>query len=462
MTLKKGQLIELAIDQVAFGGKGITRVDGMAVFVDGTVPGDRVVARVVKKKKNYAEARVEQMLAPSAQRVIPPCACAGRCGGCKWQFLDYPYQLIYKQQHVRDALEHIALIKDVPVLPTIGSEKIYGYRNKMEFSCSNRRWLLPEELGREDVVQGMALGLHVPGTFDKVMDIESCLLQPELGNRILGDVRRYIQASALPAYDLRSHEGFWRFLVLRHSVAFDQWMVNIVTSWEALDEVRPLAEALAANYPNIVTVVNNITARVSGVATGEREVVLFGDGVILEKIGPFTFELSANSFFQTNTRGAEQLYEAAKRYAGLTGNETILDLYCGTGTIAIYLAAQAREVIGLEVVEGAVVDARRNCERNGIGNCRFIAGDVRHTLPQVGLRPEVMIIDPPRSGMHADVVQQVMVLGPRKIVYVSCNPATMARDLVLLKEAYDAVEVQPVDMFPHTFHIEAVALLNRK
>ncbi len=462
MTVKKGQLIELTIDQVAFGGKGITRVEGMAVFVDATVPGDRVLAQVVKKKKNYAEARVVERLAPSPQRVKAPCPYSGHCGGCKWQFLDYPYQLIYKQQHVRDALEHIALIRGVPVHPTIGSEKIFSYRNKMEFSCSTLRWLLPEELRREDVVQGMALGLHVPGTFDKVMDIEACLLQPDLGNRILCDVRRYIQASQLPVYGLRSHEGFWRFLVLRHSVALDQWMVNIVTAWEALDEVRPLAEALAARYPNIVTLVNNITARVSGVATGEREIFLVGDGVILDKIGPFTFELSANSFFQTNTRGAEHLYDAVKRYAGLTGSETVLDLYCGTGTIAIYLAAEAKEVIGLEVVAGAVEDARRNCRRNGIENCRFIAGDVRHTLPQAGLCPDVMVIDPPRSGMHADVVQQVMALGSRKIVYVSCNPATMARDLVLIKDAYEVVEVQPVDMFPHTFHIEAVALLNKK
>jgi 23S rRNA (uracil1939-C5)-methyltransferase len=462
MSVKKGQLIELTIDQVAFGGKGITRVEGMAVFVDGTVPGDRVLAQVIKKKKSYAEARVVELLAPSAQRVTPPCTCSGRCGGCKWQFLDYAYQLLYKQQHVRDALEHIALIKDVPVHATIGSEMIYGYRNKMEFSCSNRRWLLPEELGREDVVRGMALGLHVPGTFDKVMDIEACLLQPELGNRILGDVRSHIQSSSLPPYDLRSHEGFWRFLVLRHSVAFDEWMVNLVTSWEALDEVRPLAEALTARYPNVATVVNNISTRVSGVATGEREITLHGPGVILEKIGPFTFELSANSFFQTNTRGAARLYEAVKHYAALTGGETVLDLYCGTGTIAIYLADQAREVIGLEVVEGAVADARRNCARNGIANCRFIAGDVRHTLAQVGVRPEVMVIDPPRSGMHADVVKQVMALGPAKIVYVSCNPATMARDLVLLKEAYEVAEVQPVDMFPHTFHIEAVARLQRK
>lgn len=462
MTLKKGQLVDLEIAQVAFGGKGITRVDGLAVFVDQTVPQDRVTARVVKKKKSYAEARVVEMLAPSPQRVKAPCPYSGYCGGCKWQFLDYSYQLLYKQQHVRDALEHIALIRDVPVHATIGSEKIFGYRNKMEFSCSTQRWLLPEELGREDVVQGMALGLHVPGTFDKVLDIEACLLQPDLGNRILCDVRRYIQASPLPVYGLRSHEGFWRFLVLRHSVALDQWMVNIVTAWEALDQVRPLAEALVARYPNIASVVNNISARVAGVATGEREVTLCGESVILERIGAFAFELSANSFFQTNTRGAERLYDAVKRYAGLTGGETVLDLYCGTGTIAIYLAAEAKEIIGLEVVAGAVEDARRNCRRNGIENCRFIAGDVRHTLPQVGLCPDVMIIDPPRSGMHADVVQQVMVSAPPRIVYVSCNPATMARDLVLLKEAYDVVEVQPVDMFPHTFHIEAVALLNRK
>lgn len=461
MAVKKGQEVELEVNGIAFGGKGLARLDGMAVFVDQAIEGDRVLARIVKKKKSYAEARVVELVAASPYRVEAPCPYSGICGGCKWQFMDYERQLYFKRRHVVEAFEHIALMKDVAVRPTVGSDRIFGYRNKMEFSCAERRWLLPEEMGREDVDAGIGLGLHVPGTFHKVLDIEACLLQPDLGNRILGDVREYIKASPLPVYGLKSHEGFWRFLVLRHSAAYDQWMVNVVTAAEEKGAVQTLADALAERYPNVVSVVNNITGRKAGVAVGEYEVLLKGRPAILERIGPFEFELSANSFFQTNTLGAERLYDTAKRYAGLSGKEVVLDLYSGTGTIAIYLAEGAKEVIGMEVVASAVADARRNCDRNGVGNCRFVAGDVRKTLPELQVDPDVLIIDPPRAGMHEDVLKQVMVLAPGKIVYVSCNPATLARDMVTLKEAYRVVEVQPVDMFPHTFHIEAVAALER-
>ncbi len=461
MTVKKGQEIELAVSQVAFGGKGLCRVDGMAVFVDKAVPGDRVLARIVKKKKQYAEARVLELLEPSPLRVEAPCPYSGLCGGCKWQFLDYAQQLLFKQQHVSEALEHIGLIQGVPVHPTMASDKVFGYRNKMEFSCADRRWLLPEELGNDSVEAGMAIGLHVPGTFFKVLDIEACLLQPDLGNSILSDVRRYIQASPLPVYGLRSHVGFWRFLVLRHSVAGDQWMVNIVTATEDRGQVQPLADLLMEKYAPVVSVVNNITASKAGVAIGEREVHLAGEPVIIEEIGDHAFEISANSFFQTNSLGAKRLYDTAKAYAQLTGDETVLDLYCGAGTIAIFLADLAREVIGLEIVDSAVADARRNCRRNGIENCRFVAGDIRTTMARLEAKPDVMIIDPPRAGMHQDVVDQVLALAPRRIVYVSCNPATLARDAALLKENYRVVEVQPVDMFPHTFHIESVAKLIR-
>jgi len=462
MAVKKGQILELDITQAAFGGKGLCRVDGMAVFVEQAVPGDRVTARIIKKKKSYAEARVLELREPSSHRVKAPCPYSGICGGCKWQFLDYERQLIYKRQHVQEALAHIGGIQEVPVHPTIASDRIFGYRNKMEFSCAERRWLLPEEMGQDDVDTGMALGLHVPGTFYKVLDIEACLLQPELGNAILSDVRRYIRRSALPVYGLRSHEGFWRFLVLRHSAALDQWMVNIVTASENVAQVQPLADALFQKHDRVVSVINNITARNSGVAVGEREIKLCGEAVIVDHIGERAFELSANSFFQTNTLGARRLYDTAKDYAGLTGTERVVDLYCGAGTIAIYLADMAHEVIGLEIVESAVADAQRNCLRNDVQNCRFMAGDIRATLAGVGMRPEVMIIDPPRAGMHQDVVGQVLAMAPERIVYVSCNPATMARDIALLKNAYQLIEVQPVDMFPHTYHIESVARLVKK
>ena len=461
MAVKKGQQVELDVSGIAFGGKGLARLDGMAVFVDQAIAGDRVLARIVKKKKSYAEARVVELLAPSPFRVEAPCPYSGICGGCKWQFMAYEQQLMFKRQHVQETFEHIALMQDVVVRQTLAADRVFGYRNKMEFSCAERRWLLPEEMGCEDVEPGIGLGLHVPGGFQKVLDIEACLLQRDVGNRILGDVREYIKKSSMPVYGLKSHEGFWRFLVLRHSVAFDQWMVNVVTAAEARDEVQPLADALVERYPNVVSVLNSITSSKAGVAVGEYEVLLKGRPVMLERIGEFEFELSANSFFQTNTLGAERLYDTVKRYAGLGGDEVVLDLYCGTGTIAIYLAGEAREVIGMEVVASAVEDARRNCDRNGVGNCRFVLGDIRKTLPDLQVEPDVLIIDPPRAGMHEDVLKQVMVLGPGRIVYVSCNPATMARDMLVLKEAYRVVEVQPVDMFPHTFHIEAVAKLEK-
>lgn len=459
MKVKKGQVLELEITQIAFGGKGLARVDGMAVFVDQAIPGDRVMARIVKKKKSYAEARVMERIATSRLRIKAPCPYSGICGGCKWQFLDYERQLVYKRQHVQEALEHIGLIKDIPVHPTIASENIFGYRNKMEFSCAERRWLLPEEMGCEGVDTGMALGLHVPGTFYKVLDIEACLLQPVLGNAILSDVRQYIKNSPRPVYGLRSHEGFWRFLVLRHSVAMDQWMVNIVTSSEERDQVQPLADQLMDKYENITSVMNNITASKAGVAFGVSEVCLAGNAVIMERIGEYAFEISANSFFQTNSLGAQRLYAVASQYAQLIGNETVVDLYCGAGSISIFISKMAKEVIGMEISESAVADARRNCRRNGIDNCRFIGGDIRFTLPQLGKQPEVMIIDPPRAGMHQDVVKEVIGLRPKTIVYVSCNPATMARDIALLNNDYEVIEVQPVDMFPHTYHIESVAKL---
>jgi 23S rRNA (uracil1939-C5)-methyltransferase len=460
MGVKRGQQLELDITQLAFGGKGVARVDGMAVFVDRTVPQDRVLARIIKKKKKYAEARVTELIEASPLRVPAPCSYYGICGGCKWQFLDYHRQLEFKRQQVEESLAHIGQVRQVAVHPTIGSPRIFGYRNKMEFSCATRRWLLPEELGRDDVDAGMALGLHVPGTYFKVLDIDACLLQPELGNRLLGDVRQAIRSSPRPVYDLKTHHGFWRFLVLRHSAAYDQWMVNIVTASEDRQLLKPLADRLMQVYPQVVSVVNNVTARKAGVAVGEHEIALAGKRVLCDRIGPFEFELSANSFFQTNTLGAKRLYDTVAAYAGLTGSEHVVDLYCGAGTIAIYLAAAAKTVTGFEMAQRAVDDAGRNCRRNGIDNCRFIAGDVRKTLPQYEHRPEVMIIDPPRAGMHPDVVRQVLKMGPQRIVYVSCNPATMARDIGLIKERYRIMEVQPVDMFPHTYHIEAVAKLD--
>ncbi len=461
MKIKKGTVLEVEITGLAFGGQGLARVDGLAVFVDQAVPGDQVTVRVFKKKKNYAQARTVELLAASPERIEPPCMYSGVCGGCKWQFLKYDRQLVYKRQHVVESLEHIGGISGVQVHATLPSPAVFGYRNKMEFSCSDRRWLLPEEMDNPDVERGFALGLHVPGTYYKVLDTRACLLQPDLGNRLLQEVREFIGASDRPVYGLHSHEGFWRFLMLRHSVARDQWMVNIVTAEEDLKTLEPLVQLLMARYPQVVTVVNNVTARPAGVAIGESEYILAGDGVIVEALGSCEFEISPNSFFQTNTRAAAVLYKTVAEYAGLDGSQTVLDLYSGTGTIPILLAGLCKQVIGIEIAASAVADAVKNCRRNQVSNCRFIQGDLRTCLEPFDHRPQVLIIDPPRTGMHPDTVKQVLKLGAERLVYVSCNPATLARDLDLMRERYRLVEIQPVDMFPHTHHIEAVAKLEK-
>ena len=459
MKMKKGKAFEVDISNIAFGGKGLVRINGMAVFVDQAVPGDQVLIRITRKKKNYAEARVMELLKPSPDRNRPPCLYSGFCGGCKWQFLEYAVQLKYKRQHVQESLGHIAQIRDARVHATIPSPQIFGYRNKMEFTCTDRRWLTPEEMNEPQIDKGFGIGLHVPGTFFKVFDTKKCLLQPDMGSRLLDDVRQFIISSGLPAYGLRSHEGFWRFLMLRHSVAFNHWMVNIVTATENRQVLRRLADILMETYPTVISVINNITARKAGVTTGESEITIAGDSAIIDKIGSFEFEVSANSFFQTNTAGAAKLYDTVKRYADLSGSETVVDLYSGTGTIPILLSGAVREVIGLEVAPSAIADAEKNCRHNQVENCRFVPGDIRETLPSISQRPEVLVIDPPRAGMHPDVAKQVLALLPDRIVYVSCNPTTLARDLILLKEAYRVEEVQPVDLFPHTYHIESVARL---
>jgi len=461
MNIKKGQLLELDISGIAFGGKGIAKLNGLIVFVEQAVPLDRIIARIVKRKKQYAEARVESIIEPSPFRIKPPCMYSGFCGGCKWQFLNYDKQLEYKQQHVKESIERIGLIQDVPVHSTIPSDKIFEYRNKMEFSCSDRRWLLPDEMDLPDADRNFALGLHVPGTFYKVIDTRECLLQPGLGNRILDDIRQFIRSSGAPVYGLRSHEGFWRFVMLRHSEAYDRWMVNLITAFENRKIVQSLADRLMDTYPQISSVVNNITSRKAGIAVGEYEIMLSGSAAVRDKIGEFEFEISANSFFQTNTRSARRLYETVRTYADLSGKETVVDLYSGTGAIAIFISGAAETVIGMEIAESAVKDAVNNCRINGISNCRFVLGDINTGIAELAAAADVMIIDPPRAGMHKEVVRRILESAPDRIVYVSCNAATMARDLGLLKERYRVLEVQPVDMFPHTYHIESVAKLAR-
>lgn len=460
-NLRKGSSVELKIENMAYGGQGVARLEGLVIFVKGAVPGDRVTAQVVKKKKDYAEARITEILEPSMDRIQAPCPYHGFCGGCQWQHMSYECQLACKKSHVKEAMVRIGALPEILVHDVIPSAFPFHYRNKMEFSFSDRRWFLPHETDTQKTDLGFALGLHVPGTFHKVIHVEACLLQHQTGNQILQEVAKYAKESDIPAYGLKSHEGFWRFLTLRYSTSFDEWMVNLVTSEEKRNVVEPLAEALCKKIESIRTVVNNITARKAAIAVGEREIVLSGPGTIQDSLGPFNFQISANSFFQTNAPGAETLYEKVKEFAELKGTETVLDLYSGTGTIPIFLSQEVKNVIGMEISESAVLDAKRNCASNGIQNCQFIYGDIRERLSELQMKPDVLIIDPPRAGMHKDVLAKVMELGTEKIIYVSCNPATMARDVAEMRQNYHITEIQPVDMFPQTYHIEAIAKLTR-
>ncbi|KPA09079.1 23S rRNA (uracil-5-)-methyltransferase RumA [Candidatus Magnetomorum sp. HK-1] len=459
--IKKGAELELTIDGMAIGGRGLAKHDGMVIFVDKAVEGDIVRARVFKKKKQYAEARTLEILTPSIYRVSPSCAYSDYCGGCKWQFIDYDRQLIFKQQQVREALNHIGGIDTAIVHPTIKSPDIFEYRNKMEFSCADRRWLMRSEMD-QNIDRSFALGLHVPGTFDKVLDIQTCLLHKNQGNEILSDVRNFMKQSNEPAYGLKSHEGFWRFCVLRYSNAHDQWMVNIVTSQDNPDLLQEMADKICQKHSNIISFIHQISARKAAIAIGESEKCLKGQDWIEDFIGPFGFNISANAFFQTNTKAVEHLYQTVKTYAQVKSSDHVWDLFCGTGTIAIWIADQCASVTGIEYVPEAVTNANHNCEKNNITNCKFICGDIKDCLSQLTQKPDIVIMDPPRAGTHPKVIEKIRSIGPKRIVYVSCNPSTLARDLSLLTSDYTVAEVQPVDMFPHTFHIEAVARLERR
>lgn len=461
MGLRKGDTLVLDIRKMAYGGRAVARADGLVVMVRGAMPGDRVRVLVTRRRKGYAEARLLDLISPAPDRIASPCPYSGECGGCQWDFVSYARQLEYKRSHVVESLEHIGGIKESVVGEIIPSPQVYGYRNKMEFSFSQRRWYPAPQFSPEVPKECFTLGLHVPGTFDRVLDIEGCLLQPFQGQELLRAVKAMAKESGLAPYDLKTHEGFWRFLMLRNARATGQWMVNLVTKEEAPKVLHPMARILMERFPPLATVVNNVTRRKAAITEGEREVVLLGPGFLREEMGGLAFRISANSFFQTNTMAARGLYGIVSEFAQLTGRETVLDLYSGTGTIAMSLAREAREVIGMELNPSAVTDARVNCRENGITNCRFVEGDIRLGLKGLEVRPDVLVVDPPRSGLHKDVVASIEAMGTKRLIYVSCNPATLARDLMLLCSAYHLREVRPVDMFPHTYHVEAVAHLER-
>ncbi len=464
-VLAKGVEVELSIDKLAFGGQALGRLDGFVVFVDHALPGQRVRVRITRKKSQFAEGRVVEVLEQSPAYTPPFCRHFGVCGGCQWQDLAVDAQLHWKHLQVQEALRQLRGLSPAAILAPVASLQPRYYRNKMEFTFAPRGW---QAAGETAASRGLALGLHVGDSFERIFDLEECFLQSIQAPAIVREVRNWCRQSGLPAYDTRSHRGFWRFLVLREGKRTGQTLVHVITSDQGdRQAVGALGAHLQAKFPDLTTLVHSVSRKKAQVAGGEVSRTLWGPGYIEEELSGLRLRISANSFLQTNTGAAENLYQAVSRLGEFTGKETVWDLYCGAGSIALYLAAQVHRVAGFELVQTAVDDAYVNCRLNGIDNCRFQAGDLKEQIRQAlrtgdPPRPEVVITDPPRAGMHPEVVQTLLELAPRRLIYVSCNPATLARDLGLLQEHYEITSVQPFDLFPHTGHIECVARLESR
>ncbi len=456
-------LQQVTITDVAAEGKALAKVDDMVVFTQYAVPGDVVDIQIFKKKKNYAEGRVVRFHHLSDKRCEAKCAHYGICGGCKWQILPYDEQIRYKQQQVVDNLTRLGHIALPQVSPIIGSKKIYEYRNKLEFTFSNRRWLTAEQLGDGTAdIERNGVGFHIPGMFDKVLDIDRCWLQVDVSNQIRNEIRTYALAHGLEFFDLRNQTGFLRTLMIR-TTSTGELMVVLVFFRDDSDDRDALLRHLAEKFPQITSLLYVINGKCNDTIT-DQEIHLFkGTDAIYEEMEGLRFKIGAKSFYQTNSEQAYELYKVVRDFAEPSGNEMVYDLYTGTGTIANFVSRRARKVVGIEYVPEAIEDAKTNSAINGIENTLFFAGDMKDVLTDAFIaqhgRPDVIITDPPRAGMHEDVVRVLLNAAPRRIVYVSCNPATQARDLQLLDAKYRVEAVQPVDMFPHTHHVENVVKL---
>jgi 23S rRNA (uracil1939-C5)-methyltransferase len=447
---RRGESLSLTIDDLAFGGEGVGRVNGYVVFVRGGLPGDRLRVRLQESRARYGRAVIESVEEPSPDRVAAPCPYFGRCGGCRLQHLAYPAQLAFKEKQVRDCLERLGRLGAFELRPILAARDTYGYRNKMEFTVMRG--------GDAPLV-----GLHEADRYDVVLDIERCLLQSDTMNELLAEVRERVRG--LSVYDQDTEQGLLRFVTLREGRRTDERMVNVVAAAPDVESLGPVAEAVKRRVPSTASVVLNVNGKKASVAVGSEEHLLLGREHITERIDDVVFQVSANSFFQTNTLQAERLFAVIAEACELTGGETVMDLYSGTGAISLLLARRCRRVYGVEVSPAAVADAVRNARANGIDNCTFLAGEVRHVLPRLldeGVHADVVVADPPRAGFHPKALAALGALKPERLVYVSCNPSTLARDVGdLARDGYRLEWVQPVDMFPQTPHIEAVARLRR-
>ena len=462
-------LTDILITDVAAEGKAIAKVDNLVIFVPYVVPGDVVDLQIKRKKHSYAEAEAIALKKPSELRAKPFCKHFGVCGGCKWQCLPYEEQLRFKQKQVWDNLTRIGKIELPEMMPILGSKHVARYRNKLEFGFSNKKWLTSEQVASGVQFDCMdAVGFHIPGAFDKILDIEECHLMDDINNRLRNGIRAYALAHGLTFFDLRQQTGLLRNMMLRTSATGEIMLLMQFCMRGADDEAqaKALLEHLHATFPEVTSLlyVNNTKCNDT---IGDLDVITFaGTPFIYETMEGLRFKVGPKSFYQTNTEQAYELYKVARNFAALTGDELVYDLYTGTGTIANFVARQARQVVGIEYVPEAIEDAKVNAALNGLDNTLFYAGDMKDILTTGFIerhgKPDVIITDPPRAGMHADVVNAILFASPRRIVYVSCNPATQARDLALFDTDYRVTKVQPVDMFPQTHHVENVVCLERR
>lgn len=454
----------LKVHGIADKGMAVARdEEGLVYFVKGAVPGDEIDMLVLRKKKGFQTGIVNDFISYSSKRIVPVCEHFGLCGGCKWQNLSYPDQLHFKQENVNAAITRIAKLNDDIIEPIIGSKLTTFYRNKLEYSFSTKRWLTDEQIHSDATdLQKPALGFHAPGTFDKIIDVNKCHLQDDKSNKIRNWFRAYANEKNLSYYDIKGHNGFFRNLIVRNTT-LGEWMINIVLGENQKEEILAICKKLIVDFPFITTLFYTVNKKVNDTILDQDVICYHGPGFIKEKLGDLTFKIGPKSFFQTNSTQAKVLYDNVVSFANLKGTENVYDLYTGTGSIALYLAAHCKKVVGIESVKEAINDAHYNKELNGITNADFLVGDVKDVLTPTFKdkygHPDVIVTDPPRAGMHKDVVETLLELKAKKIVYVSCNPATQARDLLLLSALYDVTRIQPVDMFPHTSHIESIALL---
>lgn len=466
---KRGKAIileQIPVSDYAAEGKSLARIEGKVVFIEGgAVPGDVVDVRLYKNKKDWASGKAVRFHHYAENRVTPFCEHFGTCGGCQWQMLPYADQLQYKQKQVADALQHIGKLQAVAVEPIIGAAQTTFYRNKLEFTFSNRAFLSEEQMQETGWHFKDALGFHLPKLFDKILDIQTCYLQPDPSNAIRNGIRRFALEKGYHFYDHRSHTGWLRNLIIR-TASTGEVMINLALHHDDEENRILLLDHLLKTIPEITTLLYTINPKGNDSLTGLEPVVYYGNGYITEKLEKFVFRIRPQSFFQTNTTQAEQLYGVVRNFAGLTGKETVYDLYCGTGSIGIFISENAGKVIGIEQVSEAVKDARENAKINEVLQASFFEGDVLDVCTSAFFaehgHPDLVISDPPRAGMHEKLVEKLLEIEAPRIVYVSCNPATQARDLMRLTEKYQVLKIQPVDLFPHTRHIENVVLLALK